>query len=303
MITKSCIKIPNFLPFTPIIYDMSIFYKSFFKKNLKFFKLKVTVKYGILSMVRFMVKYNHSVWRMLVLILGTTLTVNVLFLFFTTNFNLGNVLTLVLGIFLLLYSICFDSINEKFPKWLKSIIAIGMSAVVAFASFLLIYGLNDNVDYKENAIIVLGAAVQGDTPSLALADRLDAAAEYYNKNTDTIIVVSGGKGPQENVTEAYAMEKYLTEKGIPKEKILKEEKATSTKENFEFSKEILDDIFETDYKIVFVSNEYHIYRANGVAKSVGFADINHIHSGTRWHSVVTGTLRECLAVLKFWVLD
>lgn len=250
-----------------------------------------------------MVKYNYIFWRFLIIVFGTALTINGLLLFLNTNFNLGNFLTLGLGVFLLFYGIRFDWIKEKFPKWLKVIITIGLSIVVIFASFLFIYGLNDNANYKEDAIIVLGAAVQGDTPSLALADRLDNAVEYYNKNTNALIIVSGGKGPQENVTEAYAMEKYLMAKGVPQDKILKEEKATSTYENFKFSMEILDSMFEDDYKVAFVTNEYHIYRASGIAKSVGYNDIRHIHSGTRWYSVATGTLRECLAVLKFWILD
>ena len=250
-----------------------------------------------------MVKYNCLFWRILIIVFGIVLTINGLLLFLRTNFNLGNFLTLGLGAFLLLYGIRFDWVKEKFPKWLKVIIALVLSSVVLLASFLFLYGLNDNTDYKEDAIIVLGAAVQGDTPSLALADRLDSAVEYYNKNTNALIVVSGGKGPQENVTEAYAMEKYLTKKGVPNDKIIKEEKATSTYENFKFSMEILDSMFEDDYKVAFVTNEYHIYRASGIAKRVGYSDITHIHSGTRWYSVVTGTLRECLAVLKFWILD
>lgn len=248
-----------------------------------------------------MVKYNYIFWRVLVIVFGGILTINGLLLFLRTNFNLGNFLTLGLGAILLFYGIRFDWINEKFPKWLKIIIAAGLSFVIAFAGFLFIYGLSDNADYNEDAIIVLGAAVQGDTPSLALADRLDKAVEYYNKNNDVVIIVSGGQGPQENVTEAYAMEQYLINKGVPKNIILKEEKATSTRENFEFSKKILDKTFNKDYKVAFVSNEYHIFRACGIAKSVGIDKTTHIHCGTRWYSVVTGTLRECLAVFKFWI--
>lgn len=249
------------------------------------------------------VKYNYPIWRIVVFILGLALSINGLILFFRTNFNLGNFLTLGLGIAFLLYAIYFDFVNEKFPKWLKTVISIGLSAVVLLASFIFIYGVNDNVNYNEDAIIVLGAAVQGDTPSRTLADRLDSAVEYYNKNSDIKIVVSGGKGPQENITEASAMENYLINKGVPKEKILKEEKATSTYENFLFSKEILDNTIGGEYKVAFVTNEYHIYRAQSIAKSVELSNITHYHSGTRWHSVVTGTLRECLAVLKLWIID
>lgn len=245
---------------------------------------------------------NFNLLQFLSLILGGALTINGLLLFFTTNFNLGNVLTLGLGLGLLLYSIYFDWANKKLPKWLKATAVLCLALALVFASGLYIYGISDNADYTEDAVIVLGAAVQGDTPSLTLADRLDAAVEYHTKNPNALIVVSGGKGPQENVTEAFAMEKYLIEKGVPKEKILKEENATSTFENFTFSKEILDNTLKGEYRTAYITNEYHIYRAGCIAKVTGFENITHLHSGTRWYSVVTGTLRECLAVLKLWVL-
>ncbi len=248
-------------------------------------------------------KKNFNFLRAFVLIIGVILTGNGVLLTVRTNFNLGNVLTLGLGVILLFYAIKFDWVNKKVPKWLKTVFILGLCAVVVFASFLYIYGLSDNAQYNEDALIVLGAAVQGDTPSLALADRLDAAALYHEKNPDAVLVVSGGKGPQENITEAEAMESYLVKKGVPKDKIIKEERATSTKENFMFSKEILDNTFNKEYKVAFVTNEYHVYRAGGIAGSVGLKNISHVHSGTRWYSVVTGTLRECLAVLKFWIID
>ena len=249
-----------------------------------------------------MKKVIINILKFLAFALGTALIINGLFLMFTSNLNIGNILTLVFGIILLCLSLFSRKINKILPLWIKIAFTLGISFVVFLSSFLLIYGLSDTADYKEDAIIVLGAGVHGETPSPTLKDRLDTAVDYYNKNQDVIIVVSGGKGPQENVTEAFAMEKYLLTKGVKPQNILKEEKATSTYENFKYSKEILDEYFKKDYKTAFISNEYHIYRANGISKTAGIKDSTHIHSNTRWHSVVTGVLRECLAVSKFWVL-
>jgi uncharacterized SAM-binding protein YcdF (DUF218 family) len=251
-------------------------------------------------MLNFYKKIN--IIQVISFIIGFVLTINGLLLFLRTNFNLGNALTLILGLVFVIYSKYFDWINKKLPKWIKSFFVLGLIIALFFTSFLFVYGLNDNVQYNEDAIIVLGAAVQGDIPSRSLADRLNTAIKYHKENPEAVIVVSGGKGPQENVTEAYAMEQFLIKNGVSKDKIIKEEKATSTYENFLYSKEILDKNLEAGYKVSFVSNEYHIYRARGIAKKIGLTNVTHIHSNTVWHSVVTGTLRECLAVVKFWVL-
>ena len=239
--------------------------------------------------------------RLLALALGCAATVNGIVLSFTTNFNLGNILTLILGAAFLCLAIFFDKIKKIFPIWLKAALIFILVCVLGLGSFLFIYGVSDNVSYNEDAVIVLGAAIHKDVPSLVLKQRLDKAAEYHNENPNAIIVVSGGKGPQESITEALAMERYLISKGVPTDKIIKEEKATSTYENFIFSKEILDEHFSGDYNVAFVTNEYHTYRAGEIAALAGLDSVCHIHSNTRWYSVLPGVLRECVAVAKHWV--
>ena len=80
-------------------------------------------------------------------------------------------------------------------------------------------------------IIVLGAGLKGDTPSLALERRLEKAAEYMNKNGNAIAIVSGGQGKGETISEAQAMENYLLNHGIREDRIIKEDNSTSTYEN------------------------------------------------------------------------
>ena len=241
-----------------------------------------------------------KIFRVLLLILGIAVLTNGIVLSFTTNLNLGNVLTLLLGIIFILWHVFFFTLVKNLPKIIKAAFILGLSFFIVLSSFLLIFGKNNTATYKEDAIIVLGAGIHGETPSRILADRLNAAALYHEKNPDAVIVVSGGQGHQEAITEALAMERYLINKGIPADKIIKEESSTSTYENFVFSKVILDDKFGSDYSVAYVTNEYHVYRAGGIAKSAGL-ETTHIHSSTLWYSVLPGTLRECLAVAKFWV--
>ena len=124
--------------------------------------------------------------------------------------------------------------------------------------------------------------------------------EYSIHNPKAIIVVSGGQGPQEDITEALAMERYLISKGTPKERIIKEEESTSTYENLLFSKNILDDIFTDPYKTVVITNNFHIYRATRLAENLGL-DATHYHGKTSWYSIPVNYARECIATLKFWI--
>ncbi len=245
----------------------------------------------------------NIILRIIILVIGAAVTVNGIGIAFVSNFNAGILLTFLLGAVFLTVGVLPNSVLQKIPAVVFWILGIGLAAVIAFVGFLLIFGSSDNVTKKEDAVIVLGAAVHGERPSRVLADRLDAAIEYYEQNKNAVIVVTGGKGMQENITEAAAMEKYLVHRGIPKEKIIKEDKATNTYENFVYSKKILDEYFGSEYTAVYITNEYHIFRAGEIAKTAGFENITHKHSTTRWHSLIPGTLRECLGVMKYWVFN
>lgn len=220
----------------------------------------------------------------------------------TSNLNLGNILTLLLGVVLVLVGVFWGKLKAGAPKWFKATFFIFLAIVFVFSSSLYLYGKADNVTYDEDAIIVLGAGLRGSRPSSTLRGRLNAAYEYHKQNPDALIVVSGGKGHDEDITEAEAMEAYLVNLGVPTEKIVKEEKSTSTFENFVFSKEILDGLLGENYKIAYISNEYHVFRAGHIAKKAGFENATHAHSDTIWHSVLPGTLRECVGVMKYFIL-
>ena len=97
------------------------------------------------------------------------------------------------------------------------------------------------------------------------------------------------------------MERYLLEQGMPAEQIIKEQMATSTRENFLYSKEVLDRQFGGAYKVAFISSDYHSYRAKLIAKKVGFNEIAYLGSHTPWYQILPSGIRECLAVMKQWI--
>lgn len=244
----------------------------------------------------------HTTWKTVLITAGTLLTLDAVFLFFVSNMNLGLVATLCLGMALLMYGVLLDGLVKKIPRCIKGIFWSGVVTVISFVSFFLIYGASENPTYEEDVIIVLGCGIHGERITESLRYRLDRAIEYSNMNPDAMIVVSGGKGPQEDITEALAMERYLLSQGIPQEKIIKEEQSTSTFENFTYTKEILDERYEESYKIVYVTNDYHTFRAGQIARKVGFEDVTYCSAQTAWYSKISCCLRECIGVLKYWVL-
>ena len=244
--------------------------------------------------------YMKTVLKIIIAALGAIITLNGIALFFVSNVNVGNFLTVVLGSIIMFVALAF----KKLAKWLKILLITGICTAIIFSSFLIICGKNDNTTYHEDAIIVLGAAVHGKIPSLTLKRRLDAAAKCLkqNSNPSAVIIVSGGQGNGENITEAEAMKNYLIQShSISPTKIIKEDKATSTYENFKFSKEILTKKFGDEYTATFITNEYHILRANLCARQAGIEAATHLHSSTTLSYIVSGVLRECLAVIKYLV--
>lgn len=244
----------------------------------------------------FMEIYIRKFVKVSLLVFGILSLANVIFLFRVSNFTAGFALQAGISIFAIAYALLF----ERIPKKLH--IAVGVSSLfpVALVLFLFIYGNSSNVDYNENAIIVLGAGIIGENVTRPLASRLDTALYYWRKNPDAYIIVCGGLGNRAVITEAEAMARYLAARGVPRERILLEELSTSTYENLIFAKQILNEHFPGGFSAVLVTNDFHIYRSVRTARRVGLY-VNRIGAYTDWYAWPVNYLREMLAVLHMWV--
>ena len=149
----------------------------------------------------------------------------------------------------------------------------------------------DNLDY----LIVLGAQVTDHGPSAVLAYRLDAAAEYLRQNPETVCIVSGGKGVNEHITEAEGMQRYLVSRGIDPARILMEDASTSTAENLEFSAKYLNR--EEDH-VGIVSNNFHIYRAVGIALKADYEHVCGIAAYSTPLYLPNNMTREAIVLVK-----
>ena len=206
----------------------------------------------------------------------------------------------IVALFLLLMKFKKQHITAgKIMLWFF-IVALILGFVAALVTGIIIGNAekgtkNATCDY----LIVLGAGVNGTTPSLSLQERIDAAYTYLNANPDTICVVSGGQGNGEDITEAQCMFNALTEMGIPGSRIWTEEKSTSTLENIIFSLDIIEE--KTGVRpdaAGILSSDYHLYRAEMVAREAGISPVC-IPAKTSWaHLHLNYFLREIFVV---WV--
>lgn len=178
-----------------------------------------------------------------------------------------------------------------------SLVSVVSVLIISVLAIVIVSGASVP-DKGADYVIVLGAQVRGNNPSYNLATRLDKAYQYLKDNKDTRVIVSGGKGPGENISEAEAMKIYLINKGIEEERIIMEDKSANTDENIEFSKELISD---KDSKVVIVTNNFHVYRSIKIAKKQGIDNIQGLGSSIKWYTVPNLYLREAIAVIKYYV--
>ena len=120
----------------------------------------------------------------------------------------------------------------------------------------------DESDAPVSAVIVLGAGVNGETPSLTLRTRIDAAAAYLEEHPDVPVVLSGGQGPGEAITEAECMRRALVRRGVDESRLYPEERSTSTQENLRYSRAILEELgVDPAQRVAIVTSDFHLCRA------------------------------------------
>ena len=186
---------------------------------------------------------------------------------------------------------------RKLPEWFTFLCKAGvLGGVILFIGVELIifsgFGAKPTRDAKY--CIILGAQWKKSGPSAVLKFRLDTAAKYLKEHPDTTAIVSGGQGSNEIISEAQGMKEYLCRLGIPEERILMEDRSTSTAENLLFSARLMEN---KDDATVIVTNDFHLFRALQLAKKQGYR-AEGLSAGSVLYMLPNNLLREFLGVLK-----
>ena len=175
-----------------------------------------------------------------------------------------------------------------------ALVALGVAVLASLGTAIMRDARQDppaDLDY----LVVLGAQVKQDGPSVVLRYRLDAAYDYLVENPDTLCVVSGGQGPNEPFPEADGMADYLIARGIDEGRILREPASETTVQNIAFSRELMGD---DDASVGIVTNDFHVFRATRIARAQGLASAVGVPGGSVAWYLPNNVLRECLGVIK-----
>ena len=154
------------------------------------------------------------------------------------------------------------------------------------------------VDY----LVVLGAKVRQDGPSVSLWDRIYETVSYLNAHPDTIAIVSGGQGEDEPITEAKSMHDELVKLGISEDRIWMEYKATSTDENLRYSLDLIEEkTGRRPQTLGVLSSEYHLFRASLMAKKLGVEFVGVPAKTTKITQLINHAMREVAGVWHFYI--
>ncbi len=209
----------------------------------------------------------------------------------------------VLGVACLILAVILSNrkILNKIPKWFKIMFWSLSGAGVLL--FCVVEGMicsqfaatpAPGADY----CIVLGAQWKSTGPSAVLRKRLEAAIEYLNENPETRVIVSGGQGNNEIISEAAGMQDYLVNAGIDVSKIIMEDASTNTYENLIYSAEFLDE--EKD-SVVIVTNNFHTFRALSIAKKQGYVNAEGLSADSVTGFLPNNMLREFVGIVKDFI--
>ena len=197
---------------------------------------------------------------------------------------------------------------------LLALLALG---VLCFAALEVYIGLHSrtNVVGQPQTMVIFGCKVETWGPSVLLQDRLETALDYWEDHPDVRIVVTGGKGDDEHMSEAQCMYDYLTAHGVDGENVFMEDQSRNTWQNVNDTLDLMENKgWSLTDDVVLVSSGFHLSRIEllwdraRIAKLPGevyndqyistlAAPVSHTPSAVKMF------FREPLALVKSFVFD
>lgn len=212
-------------------------------------------------------------------------------------------------IFVILFYTLMPLVGAKFPAFAKIttriftvLLIIGL-LVVGITEAIIIHASFGDPEEEVEYMVVLGAKVNPDGPSVSLWDRICGAYTYMEEHPNVIAIVSGGQGTDEPITEAECMYRELVELGIDPKRIWREEEATSTWENLQFSLDLIE--AETGVrpeKLGVLSSEYHLFRASLLTEKCGVEFVGIPARTSRLSQAINHFMREVAGVWHYLLL-
>lgn len=253
---------------------------------------------------------KHLLVRFVLVILGAlAVALFIIPLTHSASVNIGSVTGIVCSLLLLCYGLFMNPFHrllgkiwkKKAGKWFLSLCAVVLSLIagcVITETIFMIKGANTK-PLGDEVVVVLGCRAYKDKPSLSMIERLDEAYGYLQEHKECTVILSGGQGEGETLSEAEVMYQYLKELGIEEQRMIKEDRSRDTFENLSNVKKIMEER-GLGKEVAIVTSEYHAYRSSLIAKEVGLESTS-IPAKTAWWLFPTYYVREMYGILHQWI--
>lgn len=214
--------------------------------------------------------------------------------------NAGNIAGMGAGVLLILIGLFFDKIKLLNKKITCIFLVAVLICTSLFATtLLLVVNQTKSQALPNQALVVLGCKVDGEKASLQLYKRAMAGVEYMQANPDSKAVLCGGMGNGESISEAECIRRIMLDNGIDESRLLLEDKSTSTEENLQLARIILEDN-NIPLDVAISTSDYHCYRAKLIARRLGI-NATTIPSYADRFSRPTFYTREVFGVWVQWL--
>ena len=245
---------------------------------------------------------------LLIILSGVFLIINGFILLKKEGFSKANLLSPIMGVVILLFFVFMwiraGFVTTDYNHWINipvifiiyTYIIFGF-AFVGFMMYSCVYLWLPKKQHYDFIIIHGAGLLDGERVTPLLKRRIDKAVQAFHqsKNPHIRLIVSGGQGSDEKISEAQAMYNYLVaHTDVPKEAIILEEKSTTTYENLLFSKEIGEQLIENP-RFLFVTNDYHVFRTSTYARQIGMQG-DGLGCSTASYYIPSAFIREYVAM-------
>ena len=252
--------------------------------------------------------------RLLAVLLAVILIIDGGILILDRQIHFGTVIPFVIGWAVLLRQLCTQSIctflnqHTRLKKMWQigwRLFSIWLITLLAFFAYLQYHHHQQQQIQPTQAILVLGSGLVNNQPSPILKTRLDRAAQVAQQNPNALLIMTGGLGYQQQLTEAEVMRDYLLQNyNIPASTIALEAASTSTELNLVNSKPILKQhMIKLDDPITIVTSDFHLPRALAIAKKQGYQQLIGYASPTPLATRYNAWFREYFAYISGWILQ
>lgn len=234
---------------------------------------------------------------------GTLILGGIVLLILPIHMGMTGVVLLLLGLAMVVSRVLLKKPTPVKVNLVSVLAVLAASGVVCLMAAMNIITTSGQPDWERaetsRYAIVLGAAVREDgEASRIMRSRLRAAMTFMEKNPQAAVILSGGQGDDEPMTEARCMYDTLLEMGADPERLILEGESHTTRENLINSMAMIDSRGGTTTPITLITSEFHQRRAAFIADSLGIDSCPVSAHTDQWFYRVNYTLREVFAFVK-----